>query len=66
MWKSAVYCWGTITFFPQVNVQKKKLFHRSEIFMGKENLSPKNLSTFHNPLWINYRQELMFAVMSRM
>ena len=66
MWKTLVFLRDTITFFPQVTVNKKIVFHRAEGSGERQNLSTENFSTFHSLCGENYRQELILAVMSRM
>ena len=66
MWKTLVFLRGATTFSPQPIVQKKKFIHRGKRGKGKDGFSTENFSTFHSLCGENYRQELIFAVMSRM
>ena len=69
MWKSGFCLRAATLFYKQPNCENLRLIHRlfDKIFLQK--LSTVFLSTFHKCLWINcdgfYRQELMFAVISR-
>ncbi len=73
MWKSGKSLRGEREISPQPSVRKRRDFHRAcWEKSGKEIIHRKN-STFHSPCGKNlvskktrYRQELMFAVMSRM
>ena len=66
MWKSGFLLRAATLFCKQPNCEKLLLFHKPRQNNFGENSSTVFLSTFHSHLWINYRQELMFAVMSRM
>ena len=66
MWKTQIFLRGATTFSPQPVVHKKKVFHRGKRRRGKDSFSTENFSTFHSLCGENYRQELIFAVMSRM
>ena len=66
MWKTLVFLRDATTFFPQPIVYKKKVFHREGGRREKKDLYTENFSTFHSLCGENYRQELMFAVISRM
>jgi len=66
MWKS-VFLFRDATYFsPQANVDNIFVFH--SFFREKTDayLSTVFISTFHSLCGKNQRQELMFAVMSRM
>ena len=65
MWKTPFLPTAAMLFSPQATVQKFRLFHSLFFAFFGGSFSTGYLSTFHSPCGKNYRQELIFAVMSR-
>ena len=66
MWKSGI-CLRNQRFFYQQSLCGKSLGYQQEKFLWKkEKFVHRNFFHIPQTLWINYRQELMLAVMSRM
>jgi len=66
MGKTPKTCGNRCFFIHKQPVNFAELFNKRCEKKFSKKFSTENSSTFHNALWINYRQELMFAVISRM
>ncbi len=65
MWKTAVCLTDARTFYPQANVYETGFFHSQKWERKRKIFCTGFLSTFHTRCGKVYRQELIFAVMSR-
>ena len=65
MWKSGFFLRAATLFCPQPYCGKEELFNRWSVHIFFTEVIHRKVFHIPQPLWNYYKQELMFAVMSR-